>query len=44
MVVGRRTEHGTEILADEHAVVRLGEGVDAQRSLTLRRLSEPVSK
>ena len=34
MVVGRRTEHGTEILADEHAVVRLGEGVDAQRSLT----------
>ncbi len=34
MVVGRRTEHGTEILADEHAVVRLGEGVDAQRSLS----------
>lgn len=34
MVVGQRTERGIQILADEHAVVRLGEGVDAQGYLS----------
>ena len=44
MVVGRRTEHDTEILADEHAVVRLGEGVDAQRSLSPEAIERTCQK
>ncbi len=34
MVIGQRTEQGIGIIADEHAIVRLGEGVDAQGSLS----------
>ena len=34
MVVGQRTEQGIRIIADEHAIVRLGEGVDAQGLLS----------
>lgn len=34
MVIGQRTEQGIGIIADEHAIVRLGEGVDAQGFLS----------
>ena len=34
MVIGQRTEKGIRIIADEHAIVRLGEGVDAQGFLS----------
>ena len=34
MVIGQRTEQGIRIITDEHAIVGLGEGVDAQGSLS----------